>query len=190
MKVLIIDFADSFTFNIYNEFLCITQNVEVVSYLEFSKVDYLEFDIICLGPGPGIVNEYSSFTEFTKLLIAAARKSQIHLLGICLGHQLIHIALDRSITQLENPIHGQQRKISFNDHKILNTSLKGESFLVQHYNSWAIVADEVSSIFSYELSDSEGLLLASFSENITTYQFHPESVGTSCPKAFFKQCLV
>ena len=190
MKTLILDFGDSFTYNILNEFSLLDIKCDVKLISEFNREELLSYELIVLGPGPGIVSDYKSYHPLISSIIDNALLGNLKVLGICLGHQLIHNHFDRDIVQIKNPVHGQSIPVSFSNHPILNLSLKDNKFEVQLYNSWIVERGEDLSIFEYELCTEENHLLASFSENITSYQFHPESIGTSCPRAFLLQVLV
>lgn len=190
MNILILDFGDSFTYNILNEFLSLGVSTNVRSVSKFNKTDIKNYDAIVFGPGPGTIENYTEYFSLVGEIVSAALSGEVKLMGICLGHQLIHHYLKRSIVQIQNPVHGQSISISLPGEQILNKLLRNKSFDVQLYNSWVVELDHKSDIFDYELIDPHGRVMASFSDNITTYQFHPESIGTSCPKAFLSQILV
>ena len=190
LNILILDFNDSFTYNIYNEFLSLSTHVKVLHIDMFSLSDTTSYDLIVLGPGPGKYTEYERYFKTIESLVFYSNLKEFHLLGICLGHQLIQNSLGREIFKLKAPVHGQSQSVKFSNDTVLIPELNDLTCDVQFYNSWAVRINSNHSIFEYELQDDQGSLIASFSKNITTYQFHPESVGTSCPKAFFKQCLV
>jgi anthranilate/para-aminobenzoate synthase component II len=189
MNALIVDFGDSFTYNILNELLELNVQCNVATISTLSIGYALKFDLVILGPGPGVISDYEKYFSLIKNIVHQAESGSFKLLGICLGHQLVHNVYNRKVSRLNNPIHGQSVKVDFGEHKLLSKSLRNKSFDVQLYNSWTILTDTDSSTFPYELYNENNQLLASFSENITTYQFHPESIGTSCPKAFFKQVI-
>jgi anthranilate/para-aminobenzoate synthase component II len=58
----------------------------------------------------------------------------------------------------------------------------------QFYNSWAInlVEDKPRGILMIE---DLGFVVAFFSQGVGAVQFHPESVGTSCPKLVLDKVL-
>lgn len=150
-----------------------------------SPQSYKDYDLIVLGPGPGAVGDYVQyFDEIQKLI-----NSQKRVLGICLGHQLVHRLIGRKVEQLENPVHGQSKYVLFEPHNILQKELQSRRIDCQFYNSWRVKFSECS-IFSYEVVDEEGSVIASFSDNLVTYQFHPESVGTSFQSLLLRQVLV
>src|SRR5690606_19342057 len=103
--------------------------------------------------------------------------------GICLGHQLIGLALGGKYVKEAFPRHG------VSDEMILPTwsdwGLNGESVTVQFYNSLLVSLGSIESdgnIRTY-IHDNRLLLLAT--KTVFSCQFHPESVGTSYPELFF-----
>ncbi|WP_372654454.1 hypothetical protein [Halobacteriovorax sp.] len=190
MKVAIIDFDDSFTFNIYS----ILKDLRVEAYvIDFKKVqiDFLsDFTHVLLGPGPGHVDDYDSIFPLVDKLILDSLSERYKLLGICLGHQLIHYRLGREIKLLNSPIHGQSFKFKFPISEYLSKELQDNELQLQFYNSWGVVNEKSNLDFDLEIHGHSDEIIASFSKNITTYQFHCESVGTSCQRDLFHQMLV
>lgn len=190
MKVAIIDFEDSFTFNIYSVLKELCVEAYIISYKKV-HVDYLsDFTHIILGPGPGHIEDYRMFFPFIDKLILDSLSERHKLIGICLGHQLIHHRLGRDIEMLKNPIHGQSFQFNFPDSKFLIKELRNQLIDLQFYNSWGVVNKDCNLAFNLELYGHSNEVIASFSENITTYQFHCESVGTSFQRYLFSQLLV
>jgi len=190
VKALIVDFDDSFTFNILSELTELQLEVDVIHFQKFSSINLNSYKLVVLGPGPGHVDDYLSFLDHVSELINYSQNKEFKLLGICLGHQLIHQVLNRDIRKLMNPIHGQTVEIKFATHHILLSELENKTFEVQLYNSWGVFGVGNQNLFDMEIMGESGEILASFSKFLTTYQFHPESIGTSCPELFFKQSLV
>lgn len=169
-KIFVVDFEDSFTFNIASEIYQNEKRVEVISHGEFfrsyaddliSKGKSHKFGVV-LGPGPGHPEAYSTYFEKISIL---KNSSQIFLMGICLGHQIISLVDGLKVRQSSKPMHGAQVKIDFN-----NTNL-----LVQRYNSLSVYSSN---------SDDEELMVRRWNRGIS-YQFHPESIGTHHNHIFF-----
>jgi anthranilate/para-aminobenzoate synthase component II len=185
MNIIIYDFGDSFTFNILSTFKSLGHNPLVKDINSASFKDVKANDLVVLGPGPGHIFDYKEHFVFIKKLLG----SNVKILGICLGHQIIHHLLGKEIIQLEYPVHGQSKRIFFPDSNRLIDELSGKTLECQYYSSWAVKLEKEKSS-SLEILDDKGLLAASFSENLVTYQFHPESIGTSFQCELLKQSLV
>lgn len=168
-KIYIIDFDDSFTYNIANVLYSKEPSIQVIHYKVFFKDVYLsllnskELHAVILGPGPGHPDDYQDVFEAVKLLLNCKR---IYILGICLGHQILGMILGYAIKKSHEAIHGQQVEIEF----------KGQKFQVQRYNSLCVY------------DQNKELPIIKYPSGIS-YQFHPESIGTTQKDIFFKDLI-
>jgi anthranilate/para-aminobenzoate synthase component II len=171
-KIYIVDFDDSFTYNIANILYPLNLDIKVINHnLFFDKNINYEKCAVILGPGPGHPNDYKRyFNQIIKLL----NNSNIYLMGICLGHQLISLQLGHKIVPSSNRQHGE--KIIF--------SWKKKNHIVQRYNSLAVKPNGNEQEILY---NNEVMILGY--KNGQSFQFHPESVGTENPLYFFKDLL-
>ena len=165
-KILIIDFEDSFTYNIANVIFPFEKSCKVISHTEFFNTTIQECLItterhgIILGPGPGHPDHYEKyFNEIKKLM----HKKNIYILGICLGHQILGRISGYPVLKSHDQKHGQTVLVNF----------KGHEYEVQRYNSLSVFINNVETDF------------CAFDRGIS-YQFHPESVGTQQNDIFFK----
>ena len=110
-------------------------------------------------------------------------KSQKHF-GICLGHQLIARCLGGTYRQLEAPKHGMSDKILLPEWK--NWGLSKAELEVQFYNSLVVDISETDDLRVFK-HHNDVLMLST--NRLITCQFHPESVGTSCPETFFSNVM-
>lgn len=173
-KIYIIDFEDSFTFNIACELYPFEKEIVVISHAEFfTSHNYYQFIknlkapvAVILGPGPGSPEEYQDY--FCNIL-EIKNHPHIFLMGICLGHQIVALIDGLKIKRSLKPLHGQQVQISFDN----------KNMLVQRYNSLAV----------YESDNSlREIQIREWPRGIS-YQFHPESIGTENRPLFFKALL-
>lgn len=171
-KMLFISFFDSFEENIIS-FLSDDFAVTKVSYKDISlnQSELFFYHCYCFGPGPGNVDEYK---EFCLAFINNLYKLKKPLIGICLGHQLLLGNLrGAKIVRSKNLVHGQKVKL-----------LDDDSNLVTRYNSWTVEIGK--NYLKYCVFDEFGELAYFRDNQLLTMQFHPESVGTSCPEKFFE----
>ncbi len=195
--IYICDFDDSFTYNIYSELSLLTDTP--IKVIEKSKIasafhnlkNVQDRTIILLGPGPGRPEQYQFLHEHLHELYA---NPNIFLMGVCLGHQIIwHCLLGLKIKHSAHPIHGQQVCYELNQNQQEAFSLP-EEITVQKYNSLAV--EVPNNLLEHQLPiaklhmflDQDELVMGK-TDNLLTYQFHPESIGTTCPKAFFRPAL-
>lgn len=188
-KMYIIDFQDSFTYNIVAE-------VKKLNFYKIEVHDHLELDqlvrrvllnkeevIFLLGPGPGHPRDYQLAIDIIKNLI---NQPFVFLFGICLGHQLIWSSLGQSIVRSKKPLHGQSVPLLLDKYWSELLQLKNNC-LVQRYNSLIVKIKDLEYWKSrgYLFCFVGDELMMSRGGNFLTYQFHPESVGTSYPGRFF-----
>ena len=175
-KIYIVDFEDSFTFNIANVLYPLCNDLKVLNNKEFFE-EYFDTIIsedkiaIILGPGPGHPNQYSKYFHQIKMLLF---RKNIYLMGICLGHQIIAIQFNYEIILSANPAHGVRVLVTWNHH----------DYYVQRYNSLAVKSGQKSN----EILLMNEVVVLDYG-NGRSYQFHPESVGTEKSLYFFKDLL-
>jgi len=176
LNILVVDFFDSFTHNLVQTLSEMNHHVLFKSYCQIldKKEDLLAADLVVLGPGPGHVEDYSEFIE----LIDEIKTKQVFL-GVCLGHQILGHLNGYSIQRLAQPIHGCSLNI-LNSFKYLS----GENSIshevkAMFYNSWSLKLAHTAC--GQSIVDNGQISLIDFDYGLGM-QFHPESVGTSCPK--------
>lgn len=179
--IYLCDFDDSFTYNIFADIEELKLPVKIIPFQEVyqflqTKMTSKEKEIIILGPGPGHPDEYKFIHSTIKKLL---ERKNLMLFGICLGHQLIWQARGYTCDHSAMPVHGQVQKLT----------VFGQEVEVQRYNSLAIklTTEQFSQLTQegFELSIVNNELFASIKDNVITYQFHPESVGTSCQNLLY-----
>lgn len=192
----IIDFDDSFTFNVAE--YCSNDgefSVNVIHYLELGHFfrwikGEKERSVLVVGPGPGHPNEYQD--DIRKIFDLLNHPFIFHL-GICLGHQLWSQYLGAKIIN-ELPAHGVPVDFQIPDWEDFRENERGKKTKVTRYNSlfadfskvedFELKEKQISLVYS-EVGDKKLSMAMKFNGGIS-YQFHPEAVGTLCPKTFFE----
>ena len=176
--ITLLDFEDSFTFNIANELWThFALKVEVIHYQEGLKRKYDQGDTVILGPGPGHPDDYRSiFNQVESLL----NNQKIKVIGICLGHQIIWRLLGAEVEHSRDPIHGQSVLLSLDKFWKDEFKINKNQIRVQRYNS--LVVDrktmDQAKVAEYNCLFLNDELMASKGPRLMTFQFHPESIGT------------
>jgi len=197
MTVALLDFEDSFTYNIAAEIIQCGVPCEVIKYSEslaFLKKIPANVKILAWGPGPGHPGHY---LKHLKLLQKLLKNDAIKHIGFCLGHQMIWAAAGAEIIRSQHPCHGQKvpLKLPHEWNHIYSQTTLNKTIYVQRYNSLVVSGDELflkglTLLKKTQLCfSSEGELMMSCFEQGMTFQFHPESVGTSCPKRLIAPCV-
>lgn len=193
-KLLLIDFDDSFTYNIVAEFNLLNVSVTIINhklFLDFYKENESNFmSLFCgvlLGPGPGKPKDYRELNKPLKKLLDF---KDFPIMGICLGHQIL-LGLKGFTCRRSSKIkHGESENIDLFEWRELLPAFSNRKDYFQYvarYNSLCIkheprLYEEDYKIILSDNSEIMGL----YSKNLLTTQFHPESVGTNCPRLFFK----
>lgn len=178
-KALFIDFDDSFTWNVIQELEVAGFEVTVLHWMDLDSIS--NTDLLVLGPGPGHPDDYQRiFPVITDWL-----KRKKPFFGLCLGHQIFWRIRGENIYRSKDPLHGQRIVLELESSWQEWLGLKSQA-TVQRYNSLC-VTDEVS-IRNPDIQSltKDGEVMISRGENVLTYQFHPESVGTSFRQGFFR----
>lgn len=180
-KVTLIDFDDSFTYNLVGLFDELGYEVNCVHWKIFASkpdVHYFKESLIVLGPGPGHPNEYSGLFEH----ISSFTNKNNKVLGICLGHQILMQLLGGDLVPLEKPLHGTALSLPE-----LQEFLDLPDLKAQFYNSWQVPQASVAK--NVESVDRDGMVIYFRYKNFSGVQFHPESVGTTCPQVLTLKVL-
>lgn len=191
-KLFLCDFNDSFTYKIYSELLLVDADlkIEVIDHknlLRFFQNDIHDDCKIILGPGPGHPKDYEYlYPSLQKIM----NNPKNFILGICLGHQLIWSMKGFTVSHCIHPRHGYTEKFKINNNLASKLGVKNVIY-AQRYNSLAVKISkgEQKSLNENDLLIKNDELIISALDNFISYQFHPESVGTSERRQFFKKFL-
>lgn len=189
----IFDYQDSFTHNIASELRSHGVSVEVISYEKiesFLKNFTPQSKTIFIhGPGPGQAIDYK---HLFPVIENSFQLPNVFHGGFCLGHQIFCTLWGGRVIRSKNPMHGQQVEIEIPEWKAFDLQFYHQKIAVQRYNSLSLPEAEVKKLkvppkFQYYANEGE-VLMTSFSNGLS-YQFHPESVGTSYRFVFFRPLL-
>ncbi|TNF48461.1 MAG: aminodeoxychorismate/anthranilate synthase component II [Bacteroidetes bacterium] len=180
LKLAIIDFHDSFTFNISYQFLSLGLENEVFDF-ELVKLEDLEhFDAILLSPGPGLPSEKPIINS---VLNRFARRKPI--IGICLGMQAITLWLGGEIYNLNEVRHGKSEYLTINDPGHLLVKDIVDKSNIGLYHSWACNVEKSDIKAIATDSGSIPMIIASDEKKMVGIQFHPESIMTDHSQSYF-----
>lgn len=182
MKILIIDNNDSFTYNLKHYINLFVDKVDVIRYTKIKINDIKGYDKILFSPGPGLPCEYPILND-----ILLKYESDIPILGVCLGHQLIAEYYGATLDNLLNPMHGVSSIITHKYNCSLYKNLP-HKFKIGHYHSW--VVSKINFPLNIEITAlNENNLIMSFMHktyDIKGIQFHPESILSEYGKNLIK----
>jgi anthranilate/para-aminobenzoate synthase component II len=180
MEVTLIDFEDSFTYNLVQALEEVGFRVRVLAWRDFDSLPLQ--GALVLGPGPGHPDDYQSIFSLVHAWLIQSRP----FCGICLGHQIYWRLQGKEVTRSKHPLHGQKIKLQLDKEWRVWLGVKEEVF-VQRYNSLAVIASVLDQPLQIHNFNQDEEVLMSRGKRLITYQFHPESVGTSYRKRFMSK---
>ncbi len=177
-RATFIDFEDSFSYNVVQELSLAGFSVEVVNWKDYEKNPEGN-TLLVLGPGPGHPDDYQSLFFLLKEWLNQKRP----LFGVCLGHQILWRLLGEEVVRSKKPLHGQKIELLLDQDWREWLGVEKRIF-VQRYNSLAVpsIVGKNFGVFKNFIQDEE--ILMTRSSHMISYQFHPESVGTSFRQEF------
>ncbi|MDP7204767.1 MAG: aminodeoxychorismate/anthranilate synthase component II [Pirellulaceae bacterium] len=173
--ILLIDNYDSFVHNLARYFNQLGQQTVVLrnDAVTLEMVHQLAPDAVVLSPGPCTPDQAGISLDLVRQL-----SSQLPMLGICLGHQVIAQALGGSIIQASQPVHGQSSPVR-HDGKGVFRDLPNPLTVCRYHS---LVVDRPSIPASLQVScwlDDDTVMGIRHRElPLVGVQFHPESVLT------------
>lgn len=179
MKATFIDFEDSFSFNVVQELVQVGFDVSVINWKDYE--DNPQTDLLVLGPGPGHPDDYQKIFPLVRSWLENKRP----FFGVCLGHQIFWRLQNEEVVRSKEPLHGQKIKLSLSQEWSEWLGTSGDVF-VQRYNSLAVLgqASLRNPVYHNFIQDDE--ILITRGPHLLTYQFHPESIGTTYRIGFMR----
>ncbi|MGC6403871.1 MAG: anthranilate synthase component II [Candidatus Comchoanobacterales bacterium] len=170
--IWVINHHDSFVANVARYFMLLGENVVVYSvdnFVEKTRNADLPKAVI-LSPGPDSPADYPQTLEWIKKYY-----TQVPMLGICLGHQILAYAFGGQVELAKEPRHGLSTPINHHDSGLLSGLPNG--FLMAHYHSLVVTHP---GIFVIDAHSQEGEIMAIHHPDYPLYgvQYHPESILT------------
>ncbi len=174
--ILLIDNYDSFTYNLYQYFGELGEEITVIrnDQLTIDDINKLNPEVIILSPGPGRPENAGICVEVIQKL-----HQTYPILGICLGHQAIGYAFGAEIDRAENIMHGKTSTIEHTGTEMFEDL--PQNLEVMRYHSLVIKENTLpDELIKVGTATDDQEIMAIKNKNYPTYglQFHPESVGT------------
>jgi anthranilate synthase/aminodeoxychorismate synthase-like glutamine amidotransferase len=174
VRVLVVDNYDSFTYNLVQMLGCL--GVEPIvrrnNVLTVSEALQLGVERIVISPGPGTPADAGISCELVRV------GGSTPLLGVCMGHECIAVALGGSLRPARALVHGKTSPI-YHDGSGLFAGLPSP-FEAARYHSW--VVDETTLPRDLEVTaraDCGQIMgLRHHHRPLEGVQFHPESFAT------------
>jgi anthranilate synthase/aminodeoxychorismate synthase-like glutamine amidotransferase len=177
--LLIIDNYDSFTYNLYQAVAPFYPNVCVIRNDKITVNDVKQMQPlgIILSPGPGRPEDAGICIPLISAILAGDI-CQAPLLGVCLGHQAIALALGGRVIQSEEICHGKDDFI-FHQKTGLYRALS-MPFKAGRYHSLIAERETLPPTLIIEAENKQQVIMGVRHYALPLYgvQFHPESILT------------
>lgn len=174
--ILVLDNHDSFTFNLVH--YCVGAGAEVIvaraDALSVAEAMATGTGGILISPGPGRPEEAGISVALAQACVAARRP----LLGVCLGHQAIGVALGGRVMRAPRPMHGKTSAIEHDGSGVFAglpspfTATRYHSLTVEE----AVLPEDLIVTARAEDGTVQGLRHRVLP--IHGVQFHPESIAS------------
>ncbi|MEI8102303.1 MAG: aminodeoxychorismate/anthranilate synthase component II [Chlorobium sp.] len=184
--ILVVDNYDSFTYNLVQYIGESGEDVEVYRNDELSVNDIVAKSPakIVISPGPGTPDDAG-----VSVSLIRAVKGKIPLLGVCLGHQSIGVALGGMVVRAASIMHGKTSTVFHDECGIF----KGidNPFVATRYHSLVVERGSLPEQLCIRAWTEDGVIMGMDSELLKLYglQFHPESIMTTEGKKIIRNFL-
>ena len=159
--IVLIDNYDSFSYNVYQLIGSVEPDIKVVRNDEYTvkEIEAMRPEALIISPGPGKPSDAGICIEAIRYFVG-----RLPILGICLGHQLMH---------------GKKKTIYTVGKSRIFEGL-GDSFQAARYHSLAALKDKLPDVLKVTAEAKDGEIMAVEHTEYPIYgvQFHPESVMT------------
>ena len=174
-RVLLLDNYDSFTFNLVQAFGALGAEVVVrrSDAIDPAGARALEPTHLVVSPGPGAPESAGVSVPLIRELL-----DDVPVLGVCLGHQALAVALGGRVERASRPTHGKASSV-YHDGRTVYQGLPNP-FSAGRYHSLVVVEDGLPDALSVSAYTSEGEIMGirHRTRPAEGVQFHPESLLT------------
>jgi para-aminobenzoate synthetase len=185
--IFIVDNFDSFTYNLYQYFGELGEEVIVrrKDICRLPDIEALNPELIVISPGPCTPDDSPVSLEIIQYF-----KDSIPILGICLGHQAIGQVFGGQVVRAKVPTHGKTSLIRHDGQGVFWNL--PNPLLVTRYHSLAIDRSGLPAdlIISAETADKEIMGFRHKTLPIESVQFHPEAILSESGHELLKNAII
>ncbi|AFM02090.1 aminodeoxychorismate synthase, component I [Desulfitobacterium dehalogenans ATCC 51507] len=173
--IFILDNFDSFTFNLYQYFGELGEEVLALrrDQCTIEDIEDLRPELIVISPGPCAPRD----AQFT-LTVIDYFKGKVPILGVCLGHQAIGEIFGGEVIRAKAPVHGKVSQIHHDGQGVFFQL--PNPLTVTRYHSLALHRESLPEelLITAETADGEIMGIRHRESPIEGVQFHPEAILT------------
>jgi para-aminobenzoate synthetase len=176
MRTLLIDNYDSYTYNLFQLIAEVNGEEPVVvrnDAVDGATLDLTEFDNVVISPGPGHPTRVGDFGVSADVIA----RTDIPLLGVCLGHQGIYTQEGGEVAPAPAARHGHLAEVTHNGTDLFRDLPK--VFTAVRYHSLAVREPWPDALEATAWAEDGVVMgLRHRTRPLWGVQFHPESVAT------------
>lgn len=184
--LLLIDNYDSFTYNLYQYFCELGQDVKVIrnDKTTIEEIEEMAPERIVISPGPSTPENAGISNDVIKHF-----GPKLPLLGVCLGHQCIGYSFGGTVRQAKQIRHGKSSLVHHEDKGIFSGLPNPVSVI--RYHSLAVMEDDLPDCLEITARTDDGEIMGLKHKEypIEGIQFHPESFMTEAGKDILNNFL-
>jgi anthranilate synthase component II len=186
IMLLIIDNYDSFTYNLYQYFCELGQEVTVIrnDKTTLTEIEEMAPEYIVISPGPSTPLQAGISNDVIRHFGSA-----LPILGVCLGHECIGYSYGGYIWQAKEIMHGKSSLIHHNKTGIFRNL--PDPLSVIRYHSLVVKREGLPDCFEITAWTDDGTIMGIRHKEypVEGVQFHPESFMTQNGKDLLKNFL-
>lgn len=184
--IFLLDNYDSFTYNLYQYFGELGEDIIVKRQdaCTLNDIEELHPDLIVISPGPCTPTESP-----LSLAVIEHFMGQVPILGVCLGHQAIGQFFGGKVVRAKQPIHGKTVPIRHDQKGVFRNLVN--PLEVTRYHSLIIERSSLPEelFITAEADDGEIMGIRHKALPIEGIQFHPEAILTQFGHQLLKNAL-
>ncbi|MES0362712.1 MAG: aminodeoxychorismate/anthranilate synthase component II [Desulfobacteria bacterium] len=173
--ILMIDNYDSFTYNLVQYLGILGADVKVRrnDHVTLEEIDTMAPERLVISPGPGI-------PQTSGIIVPLIQRfyQQIPILGVCLGHQAVAVALGGKVVRAGRLMHGKVSEIHHDGQGVFHDV--PDPFTATRYHSLAVEEESLPSSLQITARAEDGEIMGVRHKDYPVHgiQFHPESILT------------
>jgi anthranilate synthase/aminodeoxychorismate synthase-like glutamine amidotransferase len=170
-----IDNYDSFTYNLVQYLGILGADVKVRrnDHVTLEEIETMAPERLVISPGPGI-------PQTSGIIVPLIQRfyQQVPILGVCLGHQAVAVALGGKVVRAGRLMHGKVSEIHHDGQGVFHDV--PDPFTATRYHSLAVEEESLPSSLQITARAEDGEIMGVRHKDYPVHgiQFHPESILT------------
>ncbi|KKB11395.1 anthranilate synthase [Devosia geojensis] len=185
-RTLVIDNYDSFTYNLVHYLGELGADITVRrnDKITLEEIAAMAPQAILLSPGPCTPNEAG-----VCLALIDRFKSEVPILGVCLGHQAIGQAMGGEVIRAPSLMHGKTSRITHTGKGVFRGLNSG--FEATRYHSLTVKPETLPDMLEVTATSDDGVIMGLQHRTLPLHgvQFHPESIASENGHALLQNFL-